>query len=535
MTAVEKAVILVGGKGTRLRSVITDLPKPLAPIAGRPFLDHLLKDLGQQGIKEVILAVGYMGEKFIPYQNRSSEFGFKSIQISQEKQLLGTGGALTLLRDKISANERFLLVNGDTFFQGNLKDFLTRKIEPMSAHIGLCYVDDLTRFGSVQLGQEGKVLAFIEKQPGKSGLVNAGIYLLSSEILELIPDSQVTSLEGDIFPQLVQQRRLSAERLRGSFFDIGIPDSYFSFHLDLVLQEASSEYGIGFGHILMTWLKAGRILVSDSAAVQKVKDVLERRAYLKTAESDLENQIKFLGKNDVFIASENVLHEKLTKLPAKLVGKDSLEGPLKRDLDSSAIKYFDMLEVVADRPLNVQEPVTPFLFLDRDGVIIDYVPYINSESDVKLRSGISKLIERFHKAGYRVVMVTNQSGIGREYFSKEQFRKVQHRTLELLAAEGQWIDACYFSDFEINSKRASSLQYPSLRKPRPGMYFEESQFWNIDLERSFMIGDNSSDLHWAKNVGLKNIYYLENPEIDISQELSLPEYKLIRSLDEVLF
>lgn len=533
MAGVEKAVILVGGKGTRLRSVVTDLPKPLAPIAGRPFLDHLLKDLSQQGIKEVILAVGYMGDKFMPYLERSAEFGLQSIQISREKELLGTGGALTLLRDRINTGERFLLVNGDTFFQGNLKEFLTKKMEPKSIHIGLCYVDDLSRFGSVQLEEDGRVIAFFEKQPGKSGLVNAGIYLLSSDILSLIPDSQVTSLEADIFPQLVRQKRLSAERLHGSFFDIGIPESYFSFHLDLVLQEASSEYGVGFSHILMTWLKGGRILVSCCETIQHIKDVLERRAYLKISESEFEGHLKLLGKNDVFIASEKSLYEELIKFPAKLVGKNFEDGPLKRVLDKGAVKYFEMLENVADKISNLQGHLTPYLFLDRDGVIIDYVPYIDNESDVKLRSGVSDLIKRFHNMGYRIVMVTNQSGIGREYFSQEQFRKIQNRTLELLAREGQWIDACHFSDFVKSSKRARSLQYPSLRKPRTGMYFEEAQFWNIDLERSIMIGDNSSDLHWAKNVGLQNIYYFENPEIDLSEEVALPKYKLIRSLDEV--
>src|SRR5690606_16931066 len=118
--------------------------------------------------------------------------------------------------------------------------------------------------------------------------------------LSLIPDSQVTSLEADIFPLLVQQGRLSAECLYGSFFDIGIPESYFSFHLDLVLQEASAEYGIGLSHILLTWLKGGRILVGDFEAVKDVLELLQKRAYLKIVEGNYHEPLKLLGKNDIF-------------------------------------------------------------------------------------------------------------------------------------------------------------------------------------------------------------------------------------------
>ncbi len=531
----------MGGRGTRLSSVVSDVPKPLAPIAGKPFLDHLIEDLVQQGIQDVILAVGYMPEKFADYAHRAAEFKLNSLTLSYEDRPLGTGGALALVRSFFKDDETLLVVNGDTFFQGQLTDFLSGGWGGGLAQLGVCYVDDLSRFGSVQINEKGNVEAFVEKRSGAEGFVNAGLYILSAKVLDLIPPNQFVSLETEIFPQLVAKSQLQAMKLKGGFFDIGIPESYFSFYLDLTLQQASAQYGLGLTHLLLTWLRGGRILMaSDSPALDpEILEVLKDRAFLKTLSAQQAlPQVKLLSKDDIFFCDKSTDLKEFLKTKAKLVtvGKaKDFDGFITKPLDHGALKFFDLLKNIADKVPYCPLRAVPHLFLDRDGIIIDYVPYLKDPQDVRLTVGVVDLIQRAHSRGYRVVMVSNQSGIGREYFSQEQYMKVQNRMLELLAQGGQWIDVCHFAPFQESSKRAAFLFSPSLRKPRAGMILEESAQWNIDLSKSIMIGDHLSDMMSGHNGEIGNKYLLAS---DNHGSFEAPEgvsYQVIHSLSEVQF
>lgn len=535
-----KAVILVGGKGTRLSSVVSDVPKPLAPIAGKPFLDHLIEDLVQQGIRDVILAVGYMPEKFAGYADRAAEFKLNSLTLSHEDRPLGTGGALALVRPFFKDNETLLVVNGDTFFQGDLNEFLSADMGSRLAQLGVCYVDDLSRFGSVQISENGNVEAFVEKRSGADGFVNAGLYVLSTKVLDLIPPNQFVSLETEIFPQLVAKLQLQAIQLKGGFFDIGIPESYFSFYLDLILQQSTVEYGLGLTHLLLTWLRGGRILMTEEGLLSsEILEVLKDRAFLKTVSvQQALPQVKLLSKDDIFFCDQKTELKEFLKTQAKLVtvGKaKNFDGCISKPLDHGALKFFELLKNIADKVPYCPLRAVPHLFLDRDGIIIDYVPYIKDPQDVRLNSGIVDLIQRAHSRGYRVVMVSNQSGIGREYFSQEQYMKVQNRMLELLAKAGQWIDVCHFAPFQESSKRSAFLFSPSLRKPRAGMILQESAQWNIDLSKSIMIGDHLSDMICGHNGEIANKYLLAS---DNHGSFEAPEgvsYQVIHSLSEVTF
>lgn len=217
-----KALILVGGLGTRLRSVVNEVPKPMAPIAGKPFLERQIAYLKSQGIEEIILLTGYRSELIESYFGDGKKWGVK-ISISRESEPLGTGGAIALAMNRFPS-DKYLVLNGDSLCLSQLGSFL----EPSSgsAKIGLHYQDDLSRFGSVAIDSGGRVLEFREKSsPDADGYINAGIYLLDRKILENF-SSQKFSLEKDVFQKMAVQGELRAQILTGPFIDIGIPSSF---------------------------------------------------------------------------------------------------------------------------------------------------------------------------------------------------------------------------------------------------------------------------------------------------------------------
>lgn len=222
---VSEAVVLVGGKGTRLRSVVSDRPKPMAEVRGRPFLDWLVRSLKFQGIQRVILATGYKGEMVEAYFGNGSSFGLE-IVYSQESRPAGTGGAIRLASSKING-DRMVVLNGDSLCPIDL-DKMNRFHQGQGAGSTLWLVEmnDCSRYGTVVVGESGKITAFQEKSPKrKKGLINAGVYLFERRIVEMIPPSESISLENEVFPQLVN-RDLFGVVGTGPFIDIGTPDSY---------------------------------------------------------------------------------------------------------------------------------------------------------------------------------------------------------------------------------------------------------------------------------------------------------------------
>lgn len=306
--------------------------------------------------------------------------------------------------------------------------------------------------------------------------------------------------------------------------------------LDSVIFSARQEYGEGFVHLLISWLKCARILILDPDHFSgEVLEKIGERAFLRIGSSESGAIGLFLEKNDLIVT--DVLDEVSSRVVAKVVTFEtnlSSDGRFSRDLDDLAVEYFNEALALFKNGMNEHLSPTPYLFLDRDGVIIDYVPYIKDAAQVRLREGIVDVVGAYRKRGYRVVMVTNQSGIARGYSSQEDFRQVQNRTLELLAQAGQWIDSCYFATYIANSNVSQSLQYPSMRKPRIGMLVEEAQFWNIDFENSVMIGDNASDVEWAQNAGIGKVFWLDNPDLREKTPSNMANVIQIKELVESL-
>ena len=217
-------LILAGGLGTRLHSVLPDIPKVLAPIAGRPFLSYLMDQLISTGFRHVILCTGYKGEQI--RETFGNEYKGLNIQYSQEPEPLGTGGALRFALPLIHT-ESVLIINGDSYVNSKLQDFLIWyfKFKPLAV-LFLTYLSDTRRYGQVEVDAKDRVVKFEEKgaRPD-AGWINAGVYLFNRQLIESIPVGKPISLESDVF-QSVIQRGIYGFRCEGAFIDIGTPESY---------------------------------------------------------------------------------------------------------------------------------------------------------------------------------------------------------------------------------------------------------------------------------------------------------------------
>ncbi len=220
-----EAVILAGGLGTRLRSVVCDRPKPMALVNGQPFVAYLVKTLKDQGVERIVFSTGFLAHQVSDYFGTGDRWGIE-IAYSQETEPLGTGGAVRLALEQIQA-EQFLVLNGDSYCPFDLKSLLNfHRQRQARATLLLAPVEDCSRYGSVVIDREGSVLAFQEKQAGLgAGLVNAGVYVLDWQTVKAIPSRCKVSLETEFFPSLVG-RGLYATSSQSKLLDIGTPESY---------------------------------------------------------------------------------------------------------------------------------------------------------------------------------------------------------------------------------------------------------------------------------------------------------------------
>lgn len=219
------AVVLAGGRGTRLHSVVSDRPKVLAVVNGKPFLTYLLDQVAAVGIVNVVLCVGYRGDQV--QAAFGQEYAGMHLTYSQETTPLGTGGAL-LLACSLITSDPFIAMNGDSFCEVNLKDLWEwHHARQASTTIVLTHQPDSTRYGRVSLSSDGTIMSFEEKGiTTGAGWMNAGIYVFNLEMVCAIHHAiHAVSLEREIIPSWVGQR-LYAYQSHGRFLDIGTPESY---------------------------------------------------------------------------------------------------------------------------------------------------------------------------------------------------------------------------------------------------------------------------------------------------------------------
>ena len=217
------AVILAGGLGSRLKEVISDLPKPLAPIQDKPFLDILLAQLDTfEMISKVILAVGYRADQVISYYEKRPQITF-----SIESSPLGTGGALKKALEGVSS-EDVLVCNGDSFLDYSLAEMWERyRIADADIMMACREVEEASRYGQVDFDVEsGRIVGFQEKSTEKlKGWINGGVYLMKRDILCDFPSDRPFSLEQEVFPKVLK-KRMFGYPTAGLFIDIGTRESY---------------------------------------------------------------------------------------------------------------------------------------------------------------------------------------------------------------------------------------------------------------------------------------------------------------------
>ena len=371
------AYILAGGFGTRLRQVVSDRPKVMAEVLGRPFLFHILDRLARLGIAKAVICTGYLAgqlEAAVGPTYRGLELCF-----SREDTPLGTGGALRLAMSRHPA-ELALALNGDSLVEADLAAYLDWYGQcGFQAALLLVPVDESDRFGRVEvdggMDSQGRVLAFREKGLAGPGLINAGVYLLRPEALSGIEPGASASIETDVFPQLAQAGSLGGFQVQGRFLDIGTPESY---------------------------TVAGRFL---------------RRSGLGAGQGEARAAV----------------------------------------------------------------------FLDRDGTVIAERHYLHDPAGVELLPGAAEGLRRMQALGLRLVLVTNQSGVGRGYFGRDAVERVHGRLLELLEREGVDLDAIYLCPH-------TPEEACSCRKPLPGLIQRAVADLGIDPAQSFVIGDKACDV-----------------------------------------
>lgn len=233
-----QAILLAGGLGTRLRSVVSDRPKPMALIEDKPFMEYVVHELSRHGVTDIIFAVGYKGSMVEEYFGDGSgltgpDGSRMRIQYAYEEELLGTAGAIKNA-GRFVTEERFFVLNADTFYQIDYSRLVKmQQEENLAMALVLRQVPDITRYGEAVL-EDGRLTGFNEKNDvARPGTINGGVYLMTRELLEEIPEGKV-SLENDMIPRwLKENRRLGGFVNDGYFIDIGIPEDYFKFIEDV--------------------------------------------------------------------------------------------------------------------------------------------------------------------------------------------------------------------------------------------------------------------------------------------------------------
>lgn len=403
MKKIAVAVIMAGGKGSRLRSITNDeIPKPMVSVDGRPLLEHQVERLKEYGIKKIVMIVGHLGEKIMEHFKDGKDFGV-DIDYIVEKEPLGTAGAFYYLKDKTDAKD-FLLIFGDVFFDidfDRMEDFHFKNaaLTTLFAHPnGHPYDSDLIR-----RDESGKVVGFDSKHNVRDywydNMVNAGMYIINRELLELVKEPVKIDFEKDILANQVKQGA-----------------NIYAYH--------SPEY------------------VKDVGTVDRINATVE-------------------------------------ELRSGLIASKNLK--------------------------NKQRAV----FLDRDGTMNISKGFISKAEDLELIPGTIEAIKAINKSGALAIVITNQPVIARGECSFEELHNIHNKLKTLLGEKGAFVDDIFYCPHHPD--KGFEGEVPELkfdcecRKPKTGMIEEAVDKYNIDLSRSYMVGDSTMDLETARNAGVKSV------------------------------
>ncbi len=239
-----KAVILVGGEGTRLRPLTVDTPKPMLPLVNVPFIEYVIRLLKKHGVDEVILSAGYLPAAFDDHLGDGSDLGVKIVYVT-EKRPLGTGGAVKNVATYL--DDTFIVFNGDILTDLNITQLVEyHRAKKAVATLTLTSVDDPTSYGLVPVDEAGNVREFLEKPSWDevtTDLINAGTYVLEPAILDLIPPNENHSFERGVFPLLIERRQpIVGFPSNAYWLDIGTPSKYLQAHRDILDGQLDGDF-----------------------------------------------------------------------------------------------------------------------------------------------------------------------------------------------------------------------------------------------------------------------------------------------------
>lgn len=396
-----KVVIMAGGKGTRISSVASDIPKPMIEIDGKPVLEREIECLRSQGFTDIIVTVSHLGNIIMDYFKDGSDFGV-NIEYFFEKDPLGNAGALYQIKDKLT--EDFLLLNADAIFDVDFNRFVDYHkqkggLVTLFTHPNGHPYDS----GLIIADESGNVLKWLAKEDERPkyyrNRVNAGLHVISPQVLE----KQIDTPKIDLDRQLLKP-------LAGT----------------------------------------GKMFVYDSP--EYVKDMGTPERYRSVCEDYAAGRVQ--GKN------------------------------LK----------------------NKQKAV----FLDRDGVINKYVGFLTNIDQFELNDGVTEAIKKINSKGYLAIVVTNQPVIARGEVTLYELEEIHNKMETLLGLDGAYLDAVYYCPHHPH--KGYEGEVPELkiececRKPKPGMLLQAARDFNIDLSKSWMVGDGENDILAGMNAGCKTGY-----------------------------
>lgn len=412
-----KTVIMAGGKGTRISSITSDIPKPMIKVDGRPILEHEIECLRDQGFKDIIITVSHLGSFIMEYFGDGSgvspvtgqPFDVK-IEYFNEEIPLGNAGALFKLKEKLS--EPFLLLNADAIFDVNFNRF----IEFHKKNSGLATIFTHPNShpydsGLIVAEKNGMVKQWLTKEDKRTDFyknrVNAGLHVLSPQIFETV-DIDVDNIGK-----------------------IDFEGKLIRFDLDK--------------HVLKPLAGTGKMFCYDSP--EYVKDMGTPERY-------------------------------------EIVCRDFSSGKVKA------------------KNLNKKQKA---IFLDRDGTINRYVGFLRNADQFEFLPGVVEVVKYINNSDYLVIVITNQPVIARGEVTYKELERIHNKMETLLGVEGGYIDAIYFCPHHPEKGfigEVSELKIDcECRKPKPGLILNAAEDFNIDLRKSWMIGDSQNDIEAGLNAG----------------------------------
>ena len=408
-----KVVIMAGGKGTRIQSVASDIPKPMIKIDGVPVLEHEIRNLKKQGFTDIIITISHLGNIIMDYFGDGSRFGVH-IEYYNENQPLGNAGALFKIKKKLT--DDFLLLNADAIFDVDFNRFVKYHkncggLVTLFTHPNSHPYDS----GLIVAEENGAVKQWLAKEDVRplyyKNRVNAGLHVINPKILDMFG---------------IDEERIGSVDEKGNLIKV-----------DLDRQ------------LLKPLAGTGKMFCYDSPEYVKDMGTPER---LYAVERDFK---------------EGTVHGK------NLVNKQRA------------------------------------VFIDRDGTINKYVGFLTDIEDFELIDGVTDAIKKINSSGYLAIVVTNQPVVARGEVSFSELDQIHNKMETLLGKEGAYLDAIYYCPHHPHKGYEGEVEELKIdcecRKPKPGMLLKAAGDFNIDLTRSWMIGDGENDIKAGNTAGCRTI------------------------------